>query len=128
MGKVLDLPELSEIDNMKRKDIVSVIRNNYVAPNQATNTRLEIAFSKGRKVESLIKWLERVDKFVDYPTEECNGAKVGGEIGFVETKRTRDGYSMTQKYGKVFGINGESAMVTNGGNLQRVSLKQQEND
>lgn len=128
MSKVLDLPELSDIGNMKRKDIVSAIRNNYVAPNQATNTRLEIAFSKGRKVEPLIKWLERVDKFVDYPTEECNGAKIGDEISFVVTKLTRDGYSMTQKYGKVFGINGEAAMVTNGGNLQRVSLKQQDNE
>lgn len=123
--KILELPQLENIDSMKRKDIVSAIRENYTAPNQASNTRLEIALSKGRKVSSLVEWLERADKFSTYETQELNGVKLGDELGYVETKRTSCGYSMTQKYGRVFAIHGNKAMLCIRGGLRSVSLEKE---
>ena len=123
--KILELPQLENIDSMKRKDIVSAIREHYVAPNQAANTRLEIAINRGRKVASLVEWLERADKFSECDTQESNGVKLGDELGYVETKRTSGGYSMTQKYGRVFAIHGNKAMLCINGGLRSVSLEKE---
>ena len=123
--KILELPQLENIDSMKRKDIISAIRDHYVAPNQAANTRLEIAINRGRKVASLVEWLERADKFSDYDIQEFNDVKLGDELGYVVTKRTSCGYSMTQKYGRVFAIHGHKAMLCIRGGLRSVSLEKE---
>lgn len=123
--KILELTQLENIDSMKRKDIVSAIRNHYVAPNQASNTRLELALVKGRNVPKLIEWLERCDKFSEYDTQESNGVKLGDELGYVVTKRTSGGYNMTQKYGRVFVIKDSKAMLCINGGLRSVSLEKE---
>lgn len=121
--KILELPQLENVDSMKRKDIVSAVRNHYIAPNQASNTRLELALEKGRNVPKLIEWLERCDKFSEYDTQESNGVKLGDELGYVETKRTSGGYNMAQKYGRVFVIKGNTAMLCAHGGLKRIRLE-----
>lgn len=122
--KILELPQLENIDSMKRRDITMILSHVVEKlPSDACRTRLELALAKGRNVPKLIEWLERCDKFSEYDTQESNGVKLGDELGYVETKRTSDGYNMTQKYGRVFVIKDSKAMLCINGGLRSVSLE-----
>ncbi len=124
--KILELPQLENIDSMKRRDITMILSHVVEKlPSDACRTRLEIALAKGRNVPKLIEWLERCDKFSEYDTQESNGVKLGDELGYVETKRTRGGYSMTQKYGRVFVIKGNVAMLCVRKGLKRIQLEKE---
>lgn len=118
--------KLSELVNetMARKEIVNVVNTQYIAPNEATKSRLAIAFQKGRNVKSLLKQLERVEAYEKYETTSFDGSTIGDTISFVETRRSGSScFSMTQKQGTIWALSGNTAIVTNGSKLKRVSLE-----
>lgn len=123
--KILELPELANIETMKRKDIVSILNEITACTlSEASFMRLNLAIRKGRTVKTLIKWLGYVDSYAEYPLTEYNDTEIGDRIGFVVTKSmSSGGYRMTQKYGEVVAICGKQAIVTNGPNLRRITLE-----
>lgn len=119
---ILDMPQLADFDTMKRKDIVKIIGECYTSPNDATAMRLEIALKKGRKVDSLKRWLRKVDQYAKWDKTEYGGTKIGDKFGFVKSRYSRGGYHFSQHYGEVFAFGDNSAVVCDHGELTRFNL------
>lgn len=118
--KVLNLPELSNIETMKRRDIVAVINDKYVAPNEASKSRLELVLKKGRTVKLLIKYLGYFDKFTHLDKSSNDKYSIGEQYPFVRTRRSGSSYHFSQHYGEVFAISDKSAIIVFNGELMKM--------
>ena len=118
--------KLSELVNntMTRKEIVNVVNTQYTARNEATKSRLTIAFQKGRQVKSLLKQLERVEAYEKYEITQVGGSEIGDTISFTQTRFLSGGcVSVSKKQGTIWAFSGNHAIVVDGPKLKRVSLE-----
>lgn len=122
--KILDLPELKNIETMQRKNIIRFLSAIIdKAPNDAARLRLNLAIRKGRTVKLLIKWLQICDKYQNYETVEHNGTEIGDVISYVAQKKIYSCIQLSKKTGDVVAISSNQAIVTNGPKLERISLE-----
>ncbi len=125
--KILELPQLENIERMTRKEIVTLVSPLVEsAPNEAAKLRLNLAIRSGRTVKSLIKMLGRVDYCDKYPESKYDDTEIGDRIAYVDTRQSGRGcFTMSRKEGTVWAIKGSDALVTCGANLKRVSLEKE---
>lgn len=116
--KVLSIKALSNIKEMKRRDIVKVIADIYIPPNYASKIRLELALKKGRNVKTLIKYLGFVDRYSHSDKTSNDKYAIGEKYPFVTCRGGRNGYNFSQRYGEVWAISGKATAIIYNGDLQ----------
>lgn len=123
--KFLALPELTNMESMKRKDIITVVSS--LTLNEVLSARLQVVLDKGRNVKQLMNLLRKMDSLLKYTDMQTpNGHRIGDEVGYVETNSCRGGWSMSQKYGRIVAISGTSALVWDRGDTHLVDLRSED--